>query len=406
MPLLRLNSRLADGFDQRRLSRGLPRARVWIQAASAGEAYLTREICRSLSAGRPESILATSNTRQGLEILNGIPPSGTREIHTTYFPFDAPSLMARAVNQVRPDVMVLLETEIWPGLLSALKKKEVPILIINGRLSAKSLKRYLMWPALRHLRPDRILAISEPDADRFRTLFGPDGVEIMPNIKFDRININSALTGVSLENLLGSTRVAVLGSVRKEEEPQAEKMICRIFEQCPEAVVALFPRHLHRIESWKKRLARMAAPWALRSRTDGPVLPGSVVLWDTFGELSAAYAAAHAVFVGGSLAPLGGQNFIEPLICGLRPVIGPSWEDFAWVGRNIFHQGLVRIGADWQEAADFLIQDLKFPAKRADVRALADQYVRERRGGTDQACQVIDTFIKNWPLFHKESSKR
>jgi 3-deoxy-D-manno-octulosonic-acid transferase len=136
----------------------------------------------------------------------------------------------------------------------------------------------------------------------------------------------------------------------------------------------------------------------LRSAAKPTIAGGTVVLWDTFGELSLAYQSAAAAFVGGSLAPLGGQNFLEPLVCGIRPVIGPSWENFTWVGPEIIRPGLVRIAADWQAAADLLVQDLQSPLARETVQKTALAYIRERQGGTALVCRAINEMLPGSPM--------
>jgi 3-deoxy-D-manno-octulosonic-acid transferase len=123
-------------------------------------------------------------------------------------------------------------------------------------------------------------------------------------------------------------------------------------------------------------------------------------LWDTFGELSQAYRLATAAFVGGSLAPLGGQNFLEPLISGIRPVIGPYWETFQWVGQDIMDLGLVRVVADWKEAADTLARDVAQPAAAEDVRREARRYIAARQGGTAAAWALIREYLQ------KKSARR
>jgi len=194
IPWLKKHHRLTEGYRQRTLQgQSPPRADLWIQAASAGESYLALEVIKAFQPKAPLRVLLTSNTRQGIDILNQTLPevlSDKNQIQTAvrYFPFDKPAIMHQAVGKIRPKVMVLLEAEIWPGLISALKEYACKILIINGRLTEKSLKRYLLWHSFwQSLSPDRILAISESDAMRFAQLFGTEGVEIISNIKFDRI---------------------------------------------------------------------------------------------------------------------------------------------------------------------------------------------------------------------------
>jgi 3-deoxy-D-manno-octulosonic-acid transferase len=120
---------------------------------------------------------------------------------------------------------------------------------------------------------------------------------------------------------------------------------------------------------------------------------GTVILWDTFGELISAYCQARSAFVGGSLAPLGGQNFLEALVAGIVPVIGPSWENFTWVGQKIIDAGLLRVAGDWRQAAALILQDMDAPQPRAAVIETAHQFFKTRRGGTDQACRQIEAIL-------------
>jgi len=240
--------------------------------------------------------------------------------------------------------------------------------------------------------PDKILGISESDAKRFAAIFGGENVDVMPNMKFD--NIDESDYGRDTNNPLANiirpgTPFLVLGSTRQEEEPLVEKIILNILHRRPETVIGLFPRHMHRIKYWKEALNRIAKPWILRSKIENQITDNILILWDTFGELSSAYKLSKGAFVGGSLAPLGGQNFLEALTCGVVPVIGPSWENFAWVGREIVEQGLVHVAADWKEVADLLVENLEKSLPREKVRESALTYVKDRQGGTTQSCRLV-----------------
>jgi 3-deoxy-D-manno-octulosonic-acid transferase len=405
IPALRLNHRLAEGFEQRTLKHKLPSAAdLWIQAASAGESYLAWALLKNLRPARPVRVMMTSNTSQGMGILERAIDDITPNYRgvsacAVYFPFDKPTIMETAVRNISPRIMVLMESGIWPGLLAALKKYGCKILIINGRITTKSLTRYLAWPSLwRDLRPDKIVAVSEEDAKRFAMLFGREYVDIMPNMKFDRISLTQAMpyTKNLLESILRpGTPLLVLGSVRREEEPVVKRIIVDIHRRRPKTIIGLFPRHMHRIKYWKKALERLTIPWTLRSKTEEHVPYGTVILWDTFGELALAYQLSNAAFVGGSLAPLGGQNFLEALTCGVVPVIGPSWENFAWVGQEIVEQGLVRSVADWKEVADALVHGMKRSLPHEKVRQAALRYVKDRQGGTIRACRLVAEFLNN-----------
>ncbi len=237
-PVLRFNKRLLEGWDQRRLKAPLPSADLWFHAASAGEAYLAGEVVRTLKPCDAISILVTTHTRQGLEILSRV----KEELQS--------HLMKSAVAMVCPRLMILLETELWPGLLSVLKTVGIPSIMLNGRINPTSLRRYMHWPVFwRSLAPDQIAAISQQDADRFQRLFTRSQVAVMPNIKFDQwyrqLKLDAAPS--RLESLFSrSALVAVFGSIRKQEEKEVQAMIARIFSQLPDTIVALFPRHMNR----------------------------------------------------------------------------------------------------------------------------------------------------------------
>ncbi len=403
LPWLRLNHRLAEGYHQRALQDKLPGvADLWIQAASVGESFLALEILKSLQVEHPIKILLTSNTRQGIDILDQALPeriSHKNQIQTAvrYFPFDKPSIMAAAVVGIRPKLMVLLETEIWPGLLLALKAQRCKSIIVNGRITDKSLNRYLLWPSIwQTLRPDKVLAISPADADRFGRLFGRDGVDVMANIKFDRLAPSSSVDvdPNKIESILpAGFAFVVFASVRQEEESEVKKIVHEIARNRPQAVMGLFPRHIQRVKFWQDALTQLGMRWVLRSAVSNPVSAGTVILWDTFGELMPAYRLAQSALVGGSLAPLGGQNFLEALISGLIPVSGPSWENFAWVGQEIIDAGLLRVADDWRQAAALILQDMDAPRPHAAVIETAHQFFETRRGGTDQACRQIEAML-------------
>ena len=398
VPFLSRNKRLAEGLSQRKLERKLPKADIWIQAASAGESYLAQSILKNLKTLKPIHVLVTSTTRQGIDIINATisEMAGARQnihISSAYFPFDRPSIMRQAVKQVSPGVMVLLESELWPGHLFYLKKSKTKVLVINGRMLEKSLRNYKIRASFwKSIAPDHIYAISNEDAYRFGDLFGKDRVSVMSNIKFDRIAPEDKNTKIveSIKRILPSDfPFLVLASIRKEEEPLVMKMILKILAHQNKTVIGLFPRHMHRLSSWEKILGDMSIAWRYRSETSETVKPGKVILWDTFGELTSSYQLADAAFVGGSLAPTGGQNFLEPLVAGVIPVIGPSWFNFYWMGRRIIDLKLVQMADDWEKAADMLIEKIQKSFSREKVRREALFYISQRRGGTEQACKII-----------------
>lgn len=407
LPLLGRNRRLAEGFACRVLGHPLPRADIWIQAASAGEAYLAWSLIEHLlRIDNRLRVLLTTTTSQGLGILQDAAArlrQGCQNvrIQATYFPFDRPSVMKRAVAQAQPRVLVLLEAEIWPGLLRAALTAGTRIVIINGRLRPTSLRHYHLFAGLwRTLKPDHVAAVSPADARRFKRLFPGCPVAVMNNIKFDCIAAERQIKRHAnpLQSLVShGADFLALGSIRGAEEPETTRLIAHVLKHRPRTVIGLFPRHMHRLSHWQRHLDRLRLPWQLRSRTHGGVEAPAVVLWDVFGELRDAYALATAAFVGGSLKPLGGQNFLEALICGVRPVIGPFWEHFQWVGPSIVQQGLVRVVPNWRQAARLLEADLATPPPRETIQAAALAYIQERRGGSQAASRLIWQYLYRAP---------
>lgn len=403
LPALLLAPRLREGFSQRTL-RDFPEGfvDVWVQAASGGEAYLARELAFAMPPGRSLRILATTNTRQGHEVLeraaDDLADARTDvTLVPAYCPFDQPALMSRAMERLSPKVLVLLETEIWPGLLAAAKENEVPVVVANARMNAGSLAGYLCAARLlAQLAPDRVLAVSAEAALRFSILFGAQRVERMDNIKFDRVPQEppTAPGDSPLRAVMGDGAPwAAFASVRKEEEPDVLAAVLKVHEARPKTNLALFPRHMHRLDFWREALYETGLPPVMRSGLTAPPPPGSVVLWDVFGEMSGAFEFCRAAFVGGSLRPLGGQNFLEPLCHGLVPVSGPHWSNFSWIGREVVDLGLLREVRTPDELAEALVRLLARPPKPQDVRAKLGAYVDKRRGGTAQAVNRIASYL-------------
>lgn len=406
-PLLKLNHRLREGWDQRTLSGGLPApADLWIQSASGGEGYLTWEVLKEMKprAGGSLRILATTTTRQGFETLSraaediGSQRSGLA-VQPWYFPLDSPEVMNRVMAHVAPRAALVLETEIWPGFLDACRNNGVRVLLANGRMTTRSLAGYMTWPALfRSLAPELVMAVSETDARRFGTLFGRDRVWVMPNIKFDRMAGARAMKREDnpLRDFVPTrSEFVVFGSVRKQELAEVSRLAADLLRARRDAVIGLFPRHMHHVELWQKGLNEAGLTWTLRSKLRGQAAPGMVVIWDSFGELIPAYGLAQAAFVGGSLKPLGGQNFLEPLTCGVTPVTGPHWTNFAWVGREIIDSGLAMEGKDRQAVLDNLLVLLDNPRPRSDVTEQAKAYIRDRRGGAKAVAKQVADFLNN-----------
>lgn len=398
-PFLHRSPRVALGWDQRTLAEG-PEGPfdIWIQAASGGESQLTNMVLERLAAEASGKlrVLATSGTRQGIDSLEkgraGLRDGGSLDIAVAYFPFDAPAIMAKAFARFAPGLAVVVETELWPGYLTAARHHRVPVLLINGRMSEKSFRSYRHFSRFfSAYGPERVLAISPEDGERFGRVVGPERVALMNNIKFDRIEPqNDPPSPSPVAGLLAETAPFVLlGSIRREEEERILQTISSLLAARGDLLIGLFPKHIERAGEWQALLAKASIPAVRRSQATGRSQPGTVIVWDVFGELAGAYALASATFVGGSLVNLGGQNFLEPLVFGLQPIIGPYWKNFAWVGRDIVAAGLVREVADQHELAQALLSAIDAPRPRAEVIEQVRAFFAPKKGGTAQACRAI-----------------
>lgn len=449
LPILRKNARLREGIKERTSSDHFDRADIWIQGASAGECNLAVQIAKRLSnasavknrafastisptSDHSKPILLTSTTSQGVGLLSQN-LSAITSIKITWFPFDIPGLMERVVCKVKPSLIVLLETELWPSLIFAAKKHGVKVIVINGRMSKKSHKNYLktrwLWS---ELQPDTVLATTQIDAQRFKDIFPCSTVDVMPNMKFDSILSDSLRSNIpptstsrltstpfskifttSSKTLILPTDIpfSIFASVRKEEEEEVIAILDQILEKFPNQLVGLFPRHMHRVQFWKKALTDKNHKWILRSEikswyTDKTenctnpmdnltetLSPATVILWDIFGDLKNAYAIATVAFVGGSLKPLGGHNFIEPLISGVATVTGPFTDDFAWVGEEIFISNIVKKANNRDQVTDFIVSSLNNPLDRGDIITKCLNYIENKNGGTQIAFNIITNYL-------------
>jgi 3-deoxy-D-manno-octulosonic-acid transferase len=404
MPFLKRSARVQLGWRQRTLQDCAEGPfDLWIQAASGGESILTTMILENLVSSLPKNkkwrILATSGTQQGIDSLTkGVHKlllENTFDITVAYFPLDAPYLMEKAFRCFAPKLAIILETELWPAFLIQAKRNHVPVFLVNGRMSVKSFASYRHFARFFHTYgPEKVLAISPTDAERFARIVGPEKVSLINNIKFDRIEPGQ---GVPKDNpiallLQKDSPFLLLGSIRKKEERKILQTIVHILDERPDITIGLFPKHIERANHWLDLLKRADIVAVKRSETDSRQSPGSVIVWDVFGELAGAYALADAAFVGGSLENLGGQNFLEPLVFGCKPIIGPYWKNFAWVGREIIDCGLVQEVADEKELAPRLLEAMDADLSQDAVIREVLAFFAPRKGGTRQVCQqIIDT---------------
>jgi 3-deoxy-D-manno-octulosonic-acid transferase len=388
LPLLRLAPRLREGWAERCLKEvPFSQVDIWMHAASVGEAFIARELLANFSDHRKMAILITTNTSQGRAILEQSPDFHGHQVTLCYMPFDHPALVKKAVAIANPSLLVLIELEIWPALMAEMKQQQKQIIIVNGRMTTKSYKGYMKFPSLwKMLKPQRILAISQGNKSRLQSLFQQENSHFVSNIKFDRI------AECTLSKSSGRGKTLILASIRRQEEVEVMHLITKLLALSPELTIELFPRHLQRVPHWQKLLTDNGIPSILHTESSDDSLP-SVRVWDVFGELINRYRGADAAFIGGSLAPLGGQNFVECFMNGTIAVTGPFISDFLWAGDEVFRLGLVRKGRNTAEVFSLLVDLLENPIPKEVVRDKANRYIHSKQGGSRRSCLHIEEML-------------
>lgn len=307
------------------------RQQVWVHAVSVGEVMAVSRLVDELDArlGRG-SVMISTTTQTGQRLARERFGAG----RCFYFPVDLPWVVRRVFRALRPRVLVLAESELWPNVLVESAKQRVPVVVVNGRVSDRSLPRYerlrRMWrPFLQML--TLVLAQSAEDARRFVAIGVPEErVRVGGNLKFDaRAPRRAAIVEQLRARFPEGARVLVAGSTLEDEERvllEAWPFICK---RTPNAVMVLAPRHPERFPKVATLAREKQVSFLQRSTwSEEAIAAGTVFLLDSIGELGSVYGLAAVAFVGGSLVPAGGHNPLEPAGMGVPIVMGPHYENF------------------------------------------------------------------------------
>jgi 3-deoxy-D-manno-octulosonic-acid transferase len=366
---------------------------VWLHAVSVGEAVAAAPLLRELRARHPDvPVLVSTTTETG----RGVAEQRLAADRFVFFPLDFRLAAGAAVGRLRPRLVLLTETELWPNFLAVCAQRGIPVVVINGRISPRSFPRYRLarpWFG-RVLRDVGLFCMqSRDDADRLLRLGAPaERVHVTGNLKFDLPagDVDPAHVRAAL-GLPPQVRLIVAGSTHRGEEEQVLTAFRGAASTRPDLRLLLAPRHPERLEEVERIVLRLGLTPVRRSALPGA--PQGVIVLDTVGELARLYAPARAVFIGGSLIPHGGQNILEPAAHG-RPVLhGPHMANFAEV-RDLFRAAgaarEVRGAADLQRELEALLDD---PA-RADAMGRAGRAIVDRnRGATRRTADLVGTLL-------------
>ncbi|HKV61799.1 MAG TPA: 3-deoxy-D-manno-octulosonic acid transferase [Candidatus Acidoferrum sp.] len=391
---------------------------IWIHAVSVGEALSGITLARRLKEAYPNRPLIISTTTQtGQALARERMPFADGVI---YFPLDWAFCVRRALNSVRPSLVLVLETEIWPNFLREAGSRKIPVLFVSGRISDRSFARYqrfldvfgfFLRPLFRNAlcSASAFLMQSEKDAERVRSLGAPaDRVHVSGNLKYDlELPAPTPLSNWLAAELKRSGRspVIVAGSVVASEEPHALIAFGTLQGEYPRALLVLAPRKPECFDSAAEFIDESHRKFIRRSKLPIPgpsqsqAVPPSnnstisddvtVLLIDSIGELASLYALADGAFVGGSLVSSGGHNILEPAAFGKIPVFGQSMENFFEIASRFISAGAAIQVESPEDAGVAWIELFRDQERMRKMGETARQLVADSRGATDRAMAEI-----------------
>lgn len=384
------------------------RQRVWVHAVSVGESLAAGALLDAMRARDPEMRFVLSTTSStGYRTCQALVREGDVLI---YFPIDFPWAVRRALEAVRPSALVLMESEIWPNMLRQCRRRGVPVILANGRVSDRSFPRYRMGriifgPCLRSMR--RILVQYELDRARLVAIgANPDSVVVTGTVKFDvhppKAEVRDRVAGELRGYGFGDGAPVLLGaSTWPGEEDALLDAFSALSQRHPEWRLVIVPRHQERGAEVAETIAAHGFPCIRKSQTaaGSQSFPESAVLLaDTTGELLAFHSLADVVFVGKSLPPNdGGQNMIEPAALGKAVVVGPATSNFAGV-MEIFRasKSIVEI-ADAEALRPALEPLFADAALRRSLGEAAARTVEANRGALDRTASGLMDCLRPHP---------
>lgn len=376
---------------------------IWVHAVSVGEALAVERLIAQLRQRFPaRPVVLSVTTAAGRSVAE-------RRIAADrifYFPLDFRFAVRRALHTLKPSLVLIAETEIWPNFLQEAARSGVPVMFINGRISARSYARYRLIRGL--LRPTlgratSFLMQTPSDATRVQELgAAPERVQVAGNLKFDLIPPQQPAFLRQLREKLaaaGIEHVLVAGSTMEGEEAAVLSAFQQARDHSPAPgglLMVLAPRHPQRFDRVGEMIAASGLPWARRTRLEEQPLPsGGVLLLDSLGELASVYQVAAISFIGGSLAPYGGHNLLEPAYWGVPIVVGPHMENFAQIAEQFLAAGAALRAGSALELGHIWHQLLQDAALRADVGGAARRLLESQRGATERALEAIEEVLSS-----------
>ena len=385
---------------------------VWLHCVSVGEAQAARPLARALLTQYPNHALVVSTTTMTGQRVAREAFAGVAAL-VFYFPFDWKWSVRRALRAVRPSAVLVMETELWPRFFRECRRARVPVALVNGRISEKSFGRYgLIRFFISRVLSDLSLALMQTEADASRVLalgLASERIHVTGNVKFD---IEEARAEPLTEELRerfrldGRRPLVVAASTHAPEERVALDAFKQVTDSTPDSNeearprMLIAPRHPERFAEVAAMLDASGVIWVRRSaprnRRDAAC---DVILLDSIGELRAVYPLASVVFVGGSVAPVGGHNILEPALAARPVVTGAHTSNFkAIVETFLEHEALVQLpDSEDSEAAGTLARALRElledESKRQRAGERARAVLEQNRGATARTIELLNSIL-------------
>ena len=374
---------------------------IWVHAVSVGETRAAQPLIEALARARPDArFVLTHMTPTGRATGKVLVRSLRGRLVQRYLPYDLPFALASFFAQVQPALGIVLETEAWPNLLFGARERGIPMMLVNARLSERSLARGLRFASLMRSASRAfacIAAQTEADRARLAQLYsGP--IAVLGNLKFDLAPDAAQLAaGQALRGACADAPVWLLATTREGEEALLLDALQRRVDlrAADSPALIVVPRHPQRFDEVAKLIASRGLPVQRRSLLGAQAVPapGKVLLGDTMGEMVLYYAAADLAVVGGSLRPLGGHNLIEAAACGCPVVIGPHTFNFAQATSDAVAAGAALQVADADAAIAALSALTQDAARRELMRSAAAAFSAAHRGATARTLQFVEDVI-------------
>jgi len=391
--------RIAERFalQRRPAKRDFSKPLLWIHAVSVGETVAAAPLVHELRRDYPDhQILITCMTPTGSERVKAL--FGDTVLHA-YLPYDTAWAMKRFVKKYEPAVLILMETELWPNLIHYCGRANVPVVLANARLSARSARGYsrfgaLTRPMLQQL--ELVAAQSQDDAHRLICAgANPDDVRVTGSLKFIvDVDKSAQLPAGVFDAIDASDRVVIIASSTREgEEEKVLTAFKQVLERHPQTVLLLVPRHPERFDAVATLVDRMGLKLGRRSKNDLLTAEMNVYLGDSMGEMMSYYRLASIAFVGGSLVNTGCQNVLEPAAFGIPVVTGPSQFNFATICRQLEAEAALRTVADEKELADFLIDLIPDWARQAEKGRRGKALVEDNQDSLPALLSLLEPLL-------------